>query len=225
MKDALQVYWYKGEWTDRKGNIGDILTPVIIKHLTGKLPYWGISSGTLLAVGSIVEFIDHGDTVWGSGLIKPMTLPLKRDVTILAVRGHKTAHLLRNSGYVVPEIYGDPAIIMPDIYHPFIEPIYKVGYIPHYVEVEEYKARFEGHFINVINSVEDFLFKLLECETIVTSSLHAYILAEAYGIEAHYVQLSNKIIGGHFKHEDYLSAENNKEELINVFNTWYNGRM
>ncbi len=217
----MKAFWYKGEWDDIEGNVGDLLTPIVVKYLSGEEVEFSLDAGKLLAIGSIIEFIDHGDTVFGSGLIRPKPLTKKDNVTFLCVRGRNTAKLLREIGYDVPEAYISPSIVMPDIYHPVIEKKYKMAYIAHYVEQDEYADAFpREHSINIINNPYTFIDKLLECESITTSSLHAFVLAEAYGIKATYRQLTDKIIGGYFKYEDYISGDNDKQMLINIFNIW-----
>ena len=221
----MKTYWYKGEWGEEVGNVGDMLTPYIMEYLTGDRPTESCDcreKNKFLSVGSIIEYIEDGDTVFGSGLIRPKRLKKKNDVTFLCVRGRETAKELRRIGYDVPEAYGTPTIFMADIYHPKVEKKCKVAYIPHYVEKAEYLDEYpDGYYIDIINRPLDFIDELLACESIVTSSLHAFILAEVYGIEAQYVQLTNKIIGGYYKYHDYLTGDNNKEMMRAVFEQWY----
>ena len=226
----MKSYWYTDTPNSLYGNVGDMLTPLIIEHFTGKKPEYAKAdeSGKLLAVGSIAEFIQPSDVVWGSGLIEPMKIEKRENVKILAVRGKKTAEILRKAGYDVPEIYGDPAVLMPDIYDPWYDddkillPRRDVGYVPHYVEWDAFKRYApEGYFINVINYPKVFIREICECKNIITSSLHAYILAQAYGIQAEYLQLTSKIIGGYFKYEDYISGRGDSEALKKVFIDWY----
>jgi pyruvyltransferase len=216
----MKAYWYKGDIS----NVGDMLTPYILKHLTGQEPEWSFDPGKFLAVGSIAEFISDNDIVFGSGFIQPMHIEKHENVTFLAVRGAKTAELLKESGYYVPDVLGDPAILMPDIYFPKVKKKYDVAFIPHYVEVKEFKAKYKGHYISVSNTVEGFISEMLQCKSVITSSLHAYILAEAYGINAEYVQLTDKIIGGMFKFEDYKSGNNDKKQLMKVFNNHFKNK-
>jgi len=145
----------------------------------------------------------------------------KRNVNILAVRGKKTAELLRQVGYEVPEVYGDPAVLMPEIYKADYNFKYDIGYVPHYIEQDAWhKAYPDGHFIDICDDPKWFISRIHECRKIITSSLHAYILAQAYGIQAEYLQLTSKIIGGYFKYEDYISGRGDTEKFKQVFKEW-----
>jgi pyruvyltransferase len=216
---TLTAYWYNKPWKNPwVGNVGDILTPIILKSLLGREIIHSTSPGKILACGSIVEFVDNGDIVWGSGIISPKTIELKKDVSILAVRGPDTREWLIRSGYSCPEIYGDPAILMPMFYNPVVEKKRTVAIIPHYIERDEYVIKYSNTFIiEIINNPFVFIHQLLECERIITSSLHAHILAIAYNIPSTYEQLTNKIIGGYFKYKDFVKGQlkHEPQEMIN----------
>lgn len=205
----MKAYWYSPSPDLDIGNVGDQLTPVIIEYLTGVRPGFvrQTTMGKLLAVGSLVEFTEIGDTIWGSGLIERRKINKYKDVTILAVRGKLTAECMRQSGYNVPEVYGDPALLMPELFSPH-EPIrHDLAVIPHYVEREAFSLNYPGVYsIDVCSNYKSFIRQLVGCQKIITSSLHAYILANAYGVQAEYLQLTSKIIGGYFKYEDYITG-------------------
>jgi pyruvyltransferase len=217
----MNAYWYTDNPLSDVGNVGDMLAPIIIEHYMGKRPVFvpSYAKGKLLSCGSIAEFIQDGDTVWGSGLIQAMNLTKKMDVNILAVRGQLTAQRLSETGYEVPKVYGDPASLMPRIYYPMVKRKYKMGYVPHYVEKLEFLSLFGYHGLvfSIIDTPQHFIDTLLSCEQITTSSLHALILADAYGIPCHYLQVTDKIIGGYFKYEDYISGRGSEDKLENVF--------
>ena len=50
--------------------------------------------------------------------------------------------------------------------------------------------------------------KIAECETIISSSLHGLIAADSFGIPNRQIILSDKIVGGLFKYNDYYSVFN-----------------
>lgn len=66
----------------------------------------------------------------------------KRKLDVRAVRGPVTRAILMDYGYSVPEVYGDPAIIMPEIYKAVpLKNRKKYGLITHkdYVLNEKYE--------------------------------------------------------------------------------------
>jgi len=201
----MLTYWYDA-WGE-KGNVGDRIAPLVLEYLLGHkvnncLP---TDKGKLLSEGSVAEFIEEGDTVFGSGLIQPMRLLCKRNVNIVMVRGPLTRYELMNVGYDVPECYGTLASLLPEIIPGHENKEYKLGIIPHYVEKNEAKI-YQGHFIDVMSDPKDFINEVCKCETVISSSLHGIIIAEAYGVPAVWIQLTNKIIGGDFKFKDYYMS-------------------
>ena len=118
-------------------------------------------------------------------------------------------------GYDCPEIYGDPAVLLPDFYNPEVPKQYKFGVVPHYCNFDEAKASFEGcERVNVIDvrtrDVESIVRDLKKCEMILSSSLHGLILGNAYSIPSAQVEFTSKLGGDGVKFRDYFSAYNIK---------------
>lgn len=187
------------QYNDRE-NIGDCLSEVILPFFlpNGFRLVDKYVEGKLCAVGSIMDAVKDKDTVWGTGIIKEEERYNFKNTKFLAVRGKLTRD--RISGVEVPEVYGDPALLLPLMYNPKIKKTKKVGYIYHYVD------KIPGDSISVTLYWKDFIDKVLECEKIVSSSLHGLIIAEAYGIPATWKVYSDRIVGGEFKFHDYLTG-------------------
>lgn len=184
-------YW------DESHNLGDTLSPVVVNHM---LDLKGIKPETrvngkkhLYAVGSVLTAGIQDATVWGSGILNASLLYRleKRKLDIRAVRGPITRAMLLDYGYDVPEIYGDPAILMPEVYTPSqIVKKSKFGLITH-KDYDNSKAmeRLESDSdilgLNICtDDYKGFLDNLCSVETVISSSLHGIILAESYGIKA-----------------------------------------
>lgn len=196
------AHWYKSK------NLGDTLTPIIVEHFTGrKVQFVERNSRVkLLAVGSIMKALRPHDTIWGAGVMrKTDTFPMARFAKFLAVRGKLSEKIIgQNIG-----VYGDPALLLPLIYNPKIEKKHNIGLIPHYVEKNEPVFKRLGNDCPVIDIEQDwksFVDELLTCEQIISSSLHGCIIAEAYGITAHWIKVSDKVLGDGFKFYDYISG-------------------
>lgn len=187
---------------EKQGNVGDTLSKVLLEGLTPHTAEHAYSTeeNKLLVVGSFLEHVHKGDTVLGVGLNKPaFYLDAPEGAKFLCVRGQLTRDHIR--GAEVPEIYGDPAILLPLLYNPKIKKIKKKGFIPHYID----KPVFEGkETIDIERDWKEIVDEILSCEEIESSTLHGIVIAEAYGIPATWAVYSDKIEGGEFKYQDYF---------------------
>ena len=131
--------------------------------------------------------------------------------TFLAVRGPQTRTYLLEKGYAVPEVYGDPALLLPNYYQPEVAKTHALGIIPHisdYAQVSEQYQNLEG--VKVIslftNDIEATTREILSCESIISSSLHGLIVPHAYGIPAVWAQFSDRVFGDGIKYRDYFES-------------------
>ena len=179
-------YWNFNE------NLGDLLAPVVTQWMLGRLgrslSEEAVRPGHLMTVGSVLGLGNFDAVVWGSGVNSfghVGRIALQRDyrrLDIRAVRGPVTAQVLRENGYTCPQVYGDPAILLPMIY-PGSRPEKKRDYvvIDHYMK----KKRTGEDALSIrTGDYRTFLDKILEAEVVYSSSLHGIILAESYGIPA-----------------------------------------
>ena len=127
MRD-IKLHWYDGE-----RNFGDMLSPILFNGLGIKYKKAKRNdSGKLLAIVSIIYATRENDVLWGTGTMRDKDFIAPKGLKVLAVRGPKTREKIK--GVNVPEIYGDPAILIPDIYKPKKIEKHKIGFIPHYVD-------------------------------------------------------------------------------------------
>jgi pyruvyltransferase len=198
-------------------NWGDHINPYIIEKMTGKTILQSTFgwSEHLLAIGSILRNANRNSIVWGSGFISKTSKFRGAPKKIAAVRGPLTGQRLIELGYKNPEIYGDPALLMPRFYKPEILKQHKIGLVAHYAEkndaVVEYLTSLGVYPVDIQLPVEAFVDELCKCETIISSSMHGLIAADAYGIPNRWLMLSDKLVGGEFKFHDYYNS-------IGVFN-------
>lgn len=202
------------DWV-RENNFGDILNPVLCSLITDR-PILHVNplyydKEYVSAIGSICGRANKNTIIWGSGFISDDT-PVIKPKDICSVRGPKTAEMFANANCNVPTIYGDPALLISRYYKPKIEKRYKIGLIPHYVdfntEIVQYnKSKEDVKVINLINSNPlSVIRQMLECEAILSSSLHGLIVPEAYGIKTKWIKISDNVIGGDFKFNDYYTS-------------------
>ncbi|MEP6260718.1 MAG: polysaccharide pyruvyl transferase family protein [Gillisia sp.] len=162
-----------------------------------------------LTIGSIIHHASKDSIVWGSGIIDKEQKITKADNK--AVRGPQTRKFLLEQGYECPEVYGDPALLLPKYFFPPVEKKYKMGIIPHYHDFklvsENYKNDPGILVIDLMTlDVEEVTREILSCEKTISSSLHGLIVSHAYGIPSLWVEFSNKIFGDGIKYRDYLES-------------------
>ena len=198
---TIPMYWFS-----RVPNLGDVLSRVVVEHLSHGTPVLVPENfpGKLLACGSILSKATAGDWVWGAGAKweEPITPP--PGVVFYAVRGPLTARLIRGD---VPEIYGDPAQLLPRIFNPPVEKRFELGVIAHYIEQDLVTVGDPSiRTIDVLAPWREVVQAILSCRAVLSSSLHGLIVAEAYGIPAVWMTASDRVHGRGFKFRDYYLA-------------------
>lgn len=109
-------------------NLGDTLSRVVVEYMLGRkglsLDTWVKKKKQLFAVGSGIMHSYADAVIWGNGIERKMSRKLEilhrrpiRKLDVRAVRGPLTRDYLLQLGHRCPEVYGDPAILMPYIYN------------------------------------------------------------------------------------------------------------
>lgn len=103
-------------------------------------------------------------------------------------------------------MYGDPALLIPEIFNPPVEKKYEVGVIVRWPEAD-WKACKIDPSVKVIDfgtkKIEQTLSDILSCKRILSSSLHGVILADAYNIPSAWLS-SETPKGLEHKYFDYF---------------------
>jgi pyruvyltransferase len=197
---AYKVWWMHGASTH---NFGDVLTPLIFNHFSIDFEYSKEGYDTI-SVGSIANKAVDGCQVLGSGMAWK-DLRLNPKAVWKFVRGPLTRDAIINSGGSCPEIYGDPALLLPALCGESKKK-YDIGIIPHYKEYGFIKNKYPNHFVINLNNKnpKEVVKQITQCRTIMSSSLHGLICAHAFGIPAAWVKFSDIIIGDGTKYKDYF---------------------
>lgn len=180
--DRPALWWMEQPYP---GNFGDVLNPYVVEKLSGLPPRFVPKGDGILAIGSVIKFARAGTRVWGSGTPR-LTDVLASDADYRAVRGPLTRQLVLESGGTVPEVYGDPAMLLPLIKAPAPKR-HKLGLIRHYTHVEQ-PLTLSDEVVEIdlmrigYDDLDAFIDELTACEAIISSSLHGLIVAQAYGI-------------------------------------------
>ena len=203
-------------------NLGDELNFYILKAVSPYKLYnyrdiYCFSSTNYSCIGSLIDIglLNNHTIIWGSGAMIGKGKLNYKPLKVCAVRGKLTRKYLLEQGIDCPEIYGDPALLLPKIYQPKVEKQYKLGVIPHYVDQEnplvtELSHLYGGNVCIIkmkdYRDWKDVVDNINRCEQIISSSLHGLILSDAYNIPNAWVEFSDRVAGEGFKFKDYFSA-------------------
>lgn len=213
MRYGYQMY------QDSPYNLGDTLGRVIVHFLLEKkgidIDQWIPQKKHLFTVGSnifgsSIKGNYQDATIWGSGILKE---PLHREafaqrlsgrkLDIRAVRGPLTRDVLLRFGHKCPEVYGDPAILMPLFYQPKPEKKYKYSIVLQFVHEQSFHETHPNERMISMNTdnYQYVIDEIVSSELVFSSSLHGIILAESYGVPAIFFRGLGKRID--FKYLDY----------------------
>ena len=128
-----------------------------------------------------------------------------------SVRGPLTRSCFLAQGYGCPELYGDPGLLLPLVYHPAVTgKQYSLGLIPHYVDYQKCKNMYRQHpdikIVNVCQPVEKVVNEIRQCKATFSSSLHGLVVSHAYGIPSVWVEMSDLVTGKGYKFRDYYGS-------------------
>lgn len=207
------------------GNLGDVLTPVILRKLGIPVRWAPLHQAELIGIGSTLRFVTKDHTVLGTGAMWAHDRP-SPNARYLAVRGPLSRDIVLQAGGDCPAVFGDLALLLPRIHDGPIEKTCHIGVVPHYVDTEAARHTYpDAHLIPPLAadplSVVD---AIRQCRLILSSSLHGLIVAHAYGIPAAWVRLSDKLDGDDTKFHDYgasvgLHVHPDMEPAVGTFDT------
>ncbi len=216
-KKESVVKYSKGKFT--KSNIGDALNIYLFEKIFDKnvVNYKEVMNIGLPPVYSFIgSVLDNSAvrnlTVMGSGFKSSSSPMPKLPKRVLSCRGPLTREKLINLGMKnVPEVYGDPAILLPNHFDIKVNKKYKMGLIPHYTDqdsdlVKYYNNNEDVKIIDVFSPMEKFVEDIKSCEFTMSSSLHGIILSHAYKVPSGWMKLSENLVGGSFKFDDYYQS-------------------
>lgn len=207
-------------YMNSRWNLGDYLGFVITSYMLEKkglsLDTWVKKRKHFACVGSNVFTSFQHLTIWGGGvLFRPNNgnLPYRvfsflfrypfSKYDFRAVRGPLTREQVLKYGHKCPEVYGDPAILMPYIYTPKFEVTHDLLAIAQLQTEAEFRQKHPDVYVVSMNTndYKAVIDAIVSSKKVITSSLHGIILAEAYGVPAVFYRGLGKRID--FKYLDY----------------------
>ena len=159
--------------------------------------------------GSILRLAPPGSVVWGSGFGRGSHRFSPRPLDVRALRGTESLKKLRAEGLSIGDVpVGDPGLLLPVVLkRPAAEPVFEVGFVPHYVDYDDLARRTGGCPCLDLKTadVPSVVEKLWQCRLVLSSSLHGLIVGHAYGIPAIWMK-SGRLGSDDFKFRDYFSS-------------------
>jgi hypothetical protein len=209
----VKVYWSK--CGHGHGNFGDKITPLLLKHLEIPVEWSPPEHAELIGVGSILEKVPENfkGMIWTTGFMHASSRRLFSQARVLGVRGKLTLERIdcARRGDV---LLGDAGLLCDEL-SPAACPKYKLGIIPHFVDVDDpfvkkLAARSSDvRVIDICADTSEVMRGVAECEHIISSSLHGLILADSLGIPNRWLKLNRGpeiVTGDDFKYRDYYSV-------------------
>lgn len=199
----------------RVSNFGDLLGPLIIRELLGRVPVVVPDRRRLVAVGSVLHFARPGDVVWGSGVngkMPPVALGAG-DLDVRAVRGPLTRAALALAGMEPGDVIGDPALLIPELVPDLVHRAggartRDVTIIPNLNDRKDHRN--DPRAVDPTAPLLEVLRAIAESRLVVASSLHALIVADALGVDA--VPLASRAEHP-FKYADHYAGTGRREVL------------
>lgn len=207
------------------GNLGDIFGYLAIEKLTKEpilrcgIPQKDeINQQTLLLVGSILNHIrpNQNALIYGPGFITPEDNPKRlKGNRIIGVRGKLSKKIIEKEfPEITIKVSSDPGLLMKSLMTPDFKAAKSIqlGAIVHSVDRAQYLQSSFNHIpiVEHYKGLEHFLKSIADYTHLISTSLHGVIFSHSLGIPVLPVAISNKITGGSFKFNDYLSSVNIK---------------
>ena len=208
-------------------NLGDYLGLVVTNWLLQEkglsLDDYVEKKKHLLTIGSGAVKSYQNMTIWGSGVERELPQVIRRffqkswfrKLDIRAVRGPLSREYMIKLGHKCPEVYGDPAILMPLIYSGAKgDKTYDISIIPQLVTEKGIREKYpDAHIISMnTNDYKFVIDQIVQSNLIISSSLHGVILADAYGVPSIWYRGLRKDID--FKYLDYYASTGRKPATI-----------
>ncbi|GAA6060577.1 hypothetical protein JCM10212_006812 [Sporobolomyces blumeae] len=175
-------------------NFGDEIAPHLVERMLGRpiVRSEDLKRRHVLAIGSIMMRAYPCDVVWGSGA-RAFTESLGTpEIQVRALRGplSRKSLLGRFPELHVPEVYGDPALLLPHYFPEFKRKVLpddrldsRVIVIPHFRDGGKIP---ETDWYKIVAPLavdwKDVVHEILNATFVISSSLHGLIVADAFGI-------------------------------------------
>jgi hypothetical protein len=221
---SIKLFWWRPK--DGGVNIGDEISRILFERLFDvQVTRAAYPSATMNSTGSTLGWaFDRKDyetrtekmIILGSGLMHPWhQIEDHGWLDIRLVRGYLTRSVISRA-FGESMAIGDPGLLVSDLL-PSEKPEkkYQYGVIPHISRAgkKSFHQRFGNlpstTFISVkTDDIDAVLRKMMECEVIISQSLHGIVFADSLGLPNVWLDVGRLHPGGSFKFYDYFSSIN-----------------
>ena len=211
-------------WRPKSGgvNFGDELGRVVTSLMLARkgitLEDEAITNRQMLSIGSVMHFAKENAVVWGSGVngkARDDVYEFEK-LDVRACRGPRTRAWLLARGIYAPEVYGDPALLLPFLVNDRFDigrTKASVSYIPNiFDDMTALSLPGTVRIIRPTQSWNRVLAEILQSSFVISSSLHGIIVAEAFGIRAQFIRVSAE--ENAFKYNDYYEGSGRQNFTI-----------
>jgi pyruvyltransferase len=210
-KEKVGLYYWSPNDERGRENFGDLMSKKIVNKIVDTqideeksvIDYDGDQiKNRILAIGSIIQNANSGDTIWGSGMNgKSIGKNIDvEDLDIRMVRGPLTRDYLSSQNIKCPQKYGEPGLLLPNLFETNAK-LNKKRDFSLVLNINDIKLYDDKDYIIYPNrDFNDIIKKIRQSKMIISTSLHGIVVAEAFGIPArHLLSYSEPI----FKYRDY----------------------
>lgn len=153
-------------------------------------------------------------SVWGSGFLHDYNSQkfYRDNLNVCALRGKLTQQKLRKLTGVYYDVpLADGGLLIDLLISERPEKKYNIGLIPHMwhqnEEAVQRMSKMAGvHIIDIKQTPQKVAYEILQCESIVSTSLHGLVFADALHVPNLHVRGNKELRGDNFKFEDYYSS-------------------
>ncbi len=188
-------------------NFGDYLASAVVARMLARREMVPdeptVQAATLFSIGSVLHFARDGDTVWGSGRNGKIGEEEHRfaRLDVRAVRGPLTREWLTGRGIPCPAVFGDPALLIPQLFPTRFRREAVPGRIGVVPNLNDLALVDDPRVIDPTQRWDAVIDAILACEMVVASSLHGLIVADAFGVPCAQVRFGPA--EHEFKYADY----------------------
>lgn len=213
---ALRMYWWRLHNRPSR-NFGDEISPLLVREIFGRECRLATPDACeIVAAGSVAEIVRdtkwaNRPVLWGTGFLRDEDDQIgARDFEVAAVRGARSRDRLEDGREKVA--LGDPGLLADALLTTTPGKTHALGVLPHFLDADVAEVGWLRHQdgVRLIDATADprtVVEQIASCETLLSSSLHGLVVADAVGVPNGHLRLSaNPFIGGMHKFRDYYSV-------------------